>query len=84
MLSQLASSPTREAVRCYPCLLQEPHRIGRPLCLENPRPKGGMLIHATMPPPPLAATEHSRCGSHWPAKVAPSAAATNISVGYVV
>jgi hypothetical protein len=47
------------------------HRIGRPLCLENPRPKGGMLIHGKLCPPgpptaPLTATEYSRCGSHWP------------------
>src|ERR1039457_3578060 len=31
------------------CALQNTHRIGRPLCLENPRPKGGMLIHRTTP-----------------------------------
>jgi hypothetical protein len=27
----------------------ETHRIGRPLCLENPRPKGGMLANAERP-----------------------------------
>jgi len=26
-------------------LLKNPHRIGRPRCLENPRPKGGMLTN---------------------------------------
>ncbi len=59
------------------CSAKTPHRIGRPICLENPRPKGGMLIHGTTPPSPLTATEHSRCGSHWPTEMVPSPAAAN-------
>ena len=30
-------------------LLQNPHRIGRPRCLENPRPKGGILTNGERP-----------------------------------
>lgn len=42
--------------RCL-CAPQNDHRIGRPLCLENPRPKGGKLTQGTTPqvstsPPP--------------------------------
>ena len=56
------------------------HRIGRPLCLENPRPKGGNAysLHYA-PKSPLTATDHSRRGSRWPAEVAPSPAAANIT-----
>ena len=44
------------------CALQNTHRIGRPLCLENPRPKGGMLIHALRPP---VSTHHHRAFALW-------------------
>ena len=30
-------------------LLLNPHRIGRPQCLENPRPKGGILTNGESP-----------------------------------
>ena len=36
-------SPTRGAL-----YKSTPHRIGRPLCLENPRPKGGMHLPGKM------------------------------------
>ena len=36
-----------------------------------------LLYHAILSP--LTAIEHSRCGSAWPAKMAPSPAATNKS-----
>jgi hypothetical protein len=61
------------------CALQNTHRIGRPLCLENPRPQGGMLLYHAIPSP-LTAIEHSQCGSAWPANMAPSPAAANTSV----
>ena len=62
------------------CALQNTHRIGRPLCLENPRPQGGMLLYHAIPSP-LTAIEHSQCGSAWPAKMAPSPAASNTRTG---
>jgi hypothetical protein len=64
------------------CALQNTHRIGRPLCLENPRPQGGMLLYHAIPSP-LTAIEHSQCGSAWPAKMAPSPAASNTKVAFV-
>ena len=30
-------------------LLPNPHRIGRPQCLEDPRPKGGILTNGKRP-----------------------------------
>ena len=39
------SAETRASALC-----KNTHRIGRPLCLENPRPKGGMLFHGATPP----------------------------------
>ena len=47
-----------------------------PYALKIPARKGGMLLyHATLSP--LTAIEHSRCGSAWHAKMAPSPAAAN-------
>src|SRR6266700_3684999 len=37
-------------------LLNNPHRIGRPRCLENPRPKGRMLTSGDRP---FSTSEHS-------------------------
>jgi hypothetical protein len=54
------------------------HRIGRPLCLENPRPKGRMLFLCPAPRSPPTATEHSRYGSPRPAEMAPFLAAANM------
>jgi hypothetical protein len=41
------------------CALPRPHRIGRPLCLENPRPKGGILTSGERPSPFQAEPTHS-------------------------
>ena len=78
---------TMSKSRRPPVRPENTHRIGRPRCLENPRPKGGMLTNRkrrTPHPPaepehrhPVAATEHWRCGPHWPAEMAPSPTATN-------
>ncbi len=44
-----------------------------------------MLVHDTTPHlSPLTAIEHSRCGSAWPAKMAPSPAAANNRSGCAV
>src|SRR5712691_4467499 len=79
---------TMSRVAEAPCA-ENTHRIGRPRCLEKPRPKCGMLTNRkrrTPHPPaepehrhPVAATEHWRCGPNWPAEMAPSPTATNKS-----
>src|ERR1035438_2208345 len=46
-----------------------------------PRAPGG--LNQATPRRPATATEHQRCGPNWPAKLAPSHAATNRSAQYL-